>query len=350
MLLLSLSFAVLITAFTACLLLVPFVIEMAKSRFLLDIPDGRKQHREAVPSFGGIAVFISTVFSFFLWSDLRGSEEVILTFLGMSALFFMGLIDDLIELGAWKKITIQLIISLIIAFGGIKITHLHGILGVEEIPVYIQYLMTVFFILCLTNAYNLIDGIDGLAGGIGLITAFGFGVLFYILGITSYSLIAFALVGSLMGFLRFNLQPAKIFMGDTGSMSVGVLLSIMAIQLLEASSDLSGYVEINSFFPAFVIALFIVPLLDVGQVMLVRIIHGHSPFRPDTRHIHYMLLRRGMSHGEATLTLYGSTLVFIGIFTVGFWLELPHIPILCIALSIAALCIFILYLEDRRFF
>ena len=226
---------------------------------------------------------------------------------------------------------------------------MHGIFGLGEIAVFFQYLLTVLFIVGLTNAYNLIDGIDGLAGGIALIASFGFGILFYILNLSSYSLAAFALAGSLLGFLRFNFSPAKIFMGDTGSLSVGILLAILAIKLLETTSALSGFVEVNSFFPVFVFALIIVPILDVSQVILVRIMSGRSPFSPDRGHIHHMLLRRGMSHKEAALSLYGGTLAFIGIFSVGFWLGLSHFQTLCIALGFAAISIYFLHMEDKRF-
>ena len=346
---LFLSLVVFITAFVACLFLIPVVIETAQSKSLFDVPNGRKQHKQPIPPLGGIAIFISMVVSFFLWSDLQGMAEAKFAFLGMLVLFFMGLKDDLVEIEARKKFIIQISLASLIAFGGIRITHLHGIFGLDEIPVVFQYALTVLFIVGLTNAYNLIDGIDGLAGGIALIASFGFGILFFALDIKSYSLASFALAGSLLGFLRFNFSPAKIFMGDTGSLSVGILLAILSIQLLETTSALSGFVHVNSFFPVLVFALIIVPILDVSQVMLVRIMSGRSPFSPDRGHIHHMLLRRGMSHRQAALALYGGTLAFIGVFSLGFWIGLSHFQTLCIALGFAALSIYYLHMEDRSY-
>lgn len=311
-----------LTAFLAAFKLIPIIIDLAIEKALVDIPQGRKQHKTPTPALGGIAIFIGMIISFFLWSDFAEMAELQYTIVAMIILFFIGLKDDLSEINANYKFLIQIGLAFIIALGGLRISSMHGLLGIGEIPPIFQYVLTIVFIVGLTNAYNMIDGIDGLAGGIALIASLSIGSALFILGDPVYGTLALALSGSLLGFLWFNFSPAKIFMGDTGSLSIGVLLGVLSIRFLESSHVLAGFTSFNSFGPVLIFSALMVPFIDVVQVIITRKLEGNPIFSPDRNHLHHLLLRAGLSHRRAALTLYALTLLCIGLTVSSLWLGL----------------------------
>ncbi|MEL6251113.1 MAG: MraY family glycosyltransferase [Bacteroidota bacterium] len=336
-----------LTAFVLCYKIIPVIIEVAREKKLFDLPDHRKQHTTPVPPLGGVAILISLAFAFFLFADLGQSPELKLGFIGVLIIFFMGLKDDLLEMDATQKFLIQIAMAALAAHGGIRITHLHNILGLESLSLPAQYIISIFAIVGLANAFNLIDGIDGLAGGLSSICFLGLGLIFSSLGLYTYSLLAFTGLGATLAFLKYNFSPAKIFMGDAGSLSLGFIIAIMCIKLVQSTAVLSGFVSINSLFVSFVFSLIIIPVADVSQVMINRILHGRSPFDPDRGHIHHILLRLGLSHKQAAIVLWGNSLFFFSVCLGAFFLSFSPGLALGGILIYAYTAVMVLHWKDR---
>jgi UDP-N-acetylmuramyl pentapeptide phosphotransferase/UDP-N-acetylglucosamine-1-phosphate transferase len=204
--------------------------------------------------------------------------------------------DDLNDLRARNKFVIQLALALLIAFSGVRITSLNGILGIEE-PITAQYTLTVVAIAGITNSFNLIDGIDGLAGGLGFMSLVILGLFLTLGGDINIALIAFALAGGLLGFLYYNFNPARIFMGDTGSLVLGFVIAVLTVRLIQVNTTSSFNLLLNA--PAFGLSLVLIPVFDTLRVFSLRIWSGKSPFNADKTHIHHLLTNNGWSHNFA---------------------------------------------------
>jgi UDP-N-acetylmuramyl pentapeptide phosphotransferase/UDP-N-acetylglucosamine-1-phosphate transferase len=229
-------------------------------------------------------------------------------------LFMIGLKDDIIGLGPGIKFVAQFVSALIVAMiANIRIADLHGIFGIYDMPYYASVILTIFFIVGIVNAFNLIDGIDGLAGSIGLVLCVVFGVLFYKSGDLGWSYLATSLAGALLGFLFFNVTPARIFMGDSGSLLLGFVAAVLSIKFMNVSlteNVMAGPFKITSGL-GLVSAILIIPVFDTLRVFTLRIIRGKSPFTADSNHIHHRLLSLGLSHVQATLVLASVNVVFV---------------------------------------
>jgi UDP-N-acetylmuramyl pentapeptide phosphotransferase/UDP-N-acetylglucosamine-1-phosphate transferase len=261
---------------------------------------------------GGLAIFAGVVFSYTFWSTGLENTPTQYIISAIIVMFFIGIKDDIVELTAHKKLYGQLFAAIIIVlFADIRITSLYGIFGIYQIPYWMSVLLSMFTILVIVNAYNLIDGIDGLAGGVGAISSFTFGLWFYNYNQIGLCILAFALFSSLLAFLVYNFSPANIFMGDTGSLVVGLILSVLTIYFVEMSFEALPYAFPFRSSPAMAIAILIIPLMDTLRIFVVRIRNGRSPFQADRNHIHHQLLDLGLSHREAALTLYLVNIGFI---------------------------------------
>jgi UDP-N-acetylmuramyl pentapeptide phosphotransferase/UDP-N-acetylglucosamine-1-phosphate transferase len=245
-------------------------------------------------------------------------------------IFFLGIKDDILILSATKKFIGQLVAAgIVIKFGGIQITNMYGFLGMHELSHTTSVLLTLFTIVVITNSFNLIDGVDGLAGCLGLLTSAIFGYYFYKTGLVLYSLMAFSLSGSLVAFLIYNFSPAKIFMGDTGSLLIGLLNSIFVIKFISIADTPSFGFPLESA-PAIGFAILIVPLFDTLRVVGIRIINRRSPFSPDRNHIHHFLLDLGLSHKMITITCLSANLIFIAL---AYFLRFTGTTMVILALS-----------------
>ena len=306
--LLSGGLAFLITFFS-----IPVIIEVAKDKKLFDEPDERKVHHAVIPTLGGLGIFAG-----FIVASLLGVPSTVppvfqYFIAAIMVIFFLGIKDDILILSASKKFIGQLVAAgIIIKFGGIQISNMHGFLGMHVIPHTASILLTVFTIVVITNSFNLIDGVDGLAGSLGLLTSSIFGIYFLATSQLMYAVMAFSLVGSLLAFLIYNFSPAKIFMGDTGSLIIGLLNSIFVIKFIAVAGDPSLGLPLQSA-PAIGFAILIVPLFDTLRVVAIRIISRRSPFSPDRNHIHHFLLELGMSHRGISLTAITGNIVFIAL-------------------------------------
>ncbi len=322
----------LITSFSITFVAIPSIIKVARMKHLFDEPDERKSHKQSIPTLGGVALFAGIIFAFTFWSAESSYQSRQYIIAALIIMFFIGIKDDIIPLSPIKKFIGQLVSAgIIVFFAKLRLTNMVGILGFHEIPDNISYILTMFTILVIINAYNLIDGIDGLAAGIGIIASFSFGVVLYMVENTVLATLSFALCGSLLAFLYFNLSPAKIFMGDTGSLVVGLILSILAINFIEAgissnrtSEELTMFlqkhfnidnlnIDISTSAPAIAIGILIVPLFDTFRVFFFRIIRRSSPFKPDRNHIHHKIIALGLNHRKASLILYSVNILIIAL-------------------------------------
>lgn len=302
-----------ITSFLVIIFAIPSIITVAKLIGLYDKPEERKIHTLKIPRLGGLAIFISFALSVLVWADFSEIDGIQYIEAAMVLLFFSGLKDDIIILSPWKKLMTQIVAAgLVTSLTQIRITDFYGIFGIHEISLWISIPLSIFTIIVITNSFNLIDGVDGLAGSLGLVMSLTFAFCFYVNGNLSWSMMAFALSGSLMGFLFFNINPAKIFMGDAGSLTVGFLLAIFAIFFIESNSPFYpiSNLKITSA-PGIAIAILVVPLYDTLRVFIVRATKKRSPFKADKNHLHHWLIKIGMSHKQVSLCLTGVNILFI---------------------------------------
>ncbi|HTF29523.1 MAG TPA: MraY family glycosyltransferase, partial [Flavitalea sp.] len=226
-------------------------------------------------------------------------------------IFFLGVKDDILIISPIKKFIGQVLATFLIIYkGGVQIKSMHGFLGIYELPDMFSLLLTYFTIIVIINSFNLIDGIDGLAGSLGLMASTIFGFYFLKIDLYSYSILAFATAGSVAAFLIFNFQPAKIFMGDTGSMLIGLINAILVVKFINVADIGETSFPIEAA-PAIGFSILMVPLLDTLRVFAIRIVNRRSPFSPDRNHVHHLLLDKGLSHRAITLTLVSLNFAFI---------------------------------------
>jgi UDP-N-acetylmuramyl pentapeptide phosphotransferase/UDP-N-acetylglucosamine-1-phosphate transferase len=225
-----------------------------------------------------------------------------------------GLKDDIVGLSPLIKFVAQFTSAFIVAMvANLRIADLHGIIGVNEMPYYASITLTVFFIVGIVNAFNLIDGIDGLAGSLGVIFSLLYAYMFYRAGEMGWSYLSLSLTGALIGFLFFNVTPAKIFMGDSGSLVLGFVAAVLSIKFMgvSAKSDIMvGTTHITSV-AGLVVSILIIPIFDTLRVFTLRILRNTSPFTADSNHLHHRLLFLGLSHVQATLVLAVVNVMFI---------------------------------------
>ena len=251
----------------------------------------------------------------------------------MLIIFFIGIIDDLISLSPTKKLVGQLLaITIMIYFNDLRITSMYGVFAVHELPYWISVGLTVFTMIVITNAYNIIDGLDGLAASVGVVISLAFGTLFYFTKQYEFALLSWALGASLMAFLRYNFYPAKIFMGDTGSLVIGFLFSVFAVKIVDSTIAV-GEFDFDTKGSALAIAILIIPLFDALRVFVIRVLNSKNPLSPDRNHIHHNLSDLVFGHRRTTLYISVANVYFI--LLIIFLRDLGINYILLIILSIA---------------
>ena len=300
-------------SFVITFLAIPAIIKIAEQKKLYDLPDGRKLHTRPIASLGGVGIFGGFFIASILAIPAAINPEFQYFFAAATVIFFLGIKDDMLVLSANKKFLGQVIATgILIHFGDIRITSMHGLLGITDIPLAISYLLSYISIIVIINAFNLIDGVDGLAGTLGLLTMTIFGSYFFMANMIAYSILAFSLAGSLLAFLLFNYNPAKIFMGDSGSLILGLVNAILVIKFITiADNRSSGYFMESSLAIGF--SILMVPLTDTLRVFSMRIFKGRSPFSADREHIHHLLLDRGLNHKYVTLCCVSLNIMFIAV-------------------------------------
>lgn len=303
-----LSFSI---SFFLTFIAIPKIIRVSYRKQLMDVPGNRSSHVRKVPRLGGVAIYFAIMVVTSIFSPEMLFKVVFFTS-ALVLLFFIGLMDDLLVVAPRKKLIAQIVSALAIVLGsGVRIESFFGLFGIYEIPFWISVTLTCFIIILIINSYNLIDGIDGLASGVGILISLCFVFIFFRLYDYSMGFLAIAILGSLLAFLYFNLSDQyKIFMGDTGSMVVGFLIAFMAIKFLSLSS-MPWVMMKNS--PVVAIAILIVPLIDTLSVIIIRLMKRKSPFTADQNHIHHRILRLGFTHVQTTLIICFANVVLIAL-------------------------------------
>ncbi len=312
--------------------IIPIIYLISYKKRLFDPVDKRKIHGSIIPRLGGVAfapiqcclmtlaVMIFHKYNFL--NDLHlDTGEILPMFLllttGLVVLFVVGITDDLIGMNYKCKFVAQLIVALLLPFSGLWINDLYGILSIHALPAWIGMPLTVFIVMLIINAINLIDGIDGLCSGLIMVSCFIFGVLFAISDAWLHAIFAFVTTGFLIPFWHFNVFGAskrkrRIFMGDTGSMTLGFSIAFLAISFSMNNQAIKPFSQ-----GAIISALMtlIVPVLDVARVIFERLSNGQSAFEPDRRHIHHKLLELGLSD-RATMACIILLALFFSLFNI----------------------------------
>ncbi|WP_279326140.1 MraY family glycosyltransferase [Bacillus sp. FJAT-47783] len=280
---------------------VPFVIKLAKSIGAVDKPNNRKVHNKPIPRIGGLAIYMAFCVGFVFISMFASLNYSIL--LAATVIVITGFIDDKFQVKPWQKLFGQIIAATIVLSEGIAIEYITVPFLDESIPVnvWVALIVSLFWIVGVTNAVNLIDGLDGLASGVSIIAAISIFVMALIIGDTNVAYLSLALIGASLGFLIFNFHPAKIFMGDTGSLLLGFLLSVLSI---------IGFKQVT--FITFIIPMVIlaVPLTDTTIAIIRRKLQNKRIMDPDKNHLHHRLLDVGFSHKQAVLFIYLISILF----------------------------------------
>jgi len=303
-----------IVSFLVTYFSVPSIVNVAREKKLFDEPTRRKSHIRQIPALGGVAIFVGFTVaagSFINYSHVPSLQYILVACI---IIFFIGLKDDILIIAPIKKLIGQIVAALVLIFpGNLYFSSLHGFLSVHYISsTFFSMLLTLFVIIVIINSFNLIDGIDGLAASIGMLTTAFFGIWFFVSGNIAYSLISAALFGTLSGFFRFNVfgGKSKIFMGDSGSLIVGLIVAVQVIMFNEKNIGFTSAFSIKSA-PAVSFAVLIVPLFDTLRVFIIRISRGRSPFSADNNHLHHCLLKLGFTHVQSTLIIVFANLCFI---------------------------------------
>ena len=327
--------------------MIPQIMNFCKQKNLYDIPNARKVHKNAIPRLGGISFMPSMLLAFLIalvvMDNLTGKEHVAISlwtctfFISLILIYGVGLIDDIIGLGAKSKFAVQILAATLLPLSGLYINDLYGFLGIHEIPFWAGTLLTVFLIVFIDKAINLIDGIDGLAGGLAFLALGGFLVCFLREGLFTYSILISGLMGVLIPYLYFNIcgDPAKnrkIFMGDSGSLTLGFILGFLFVKFAMNNPNVMSYHKDGLILS---ITMLIVPMFDVVRVVLQRIRNRRPLFKADKNHIHHKLMRMGLSQHKALAAILSTALGFAGLnilMTFGLGIDLTNTLIVDIIL------------------
>lgn len=337
-------------SFIITFLAIPVVLQVAEQKKLYDIPDERKLHTRPVASLGGVGIFAGFILASLLSIQSEASAELQSFFSFFAAavvIFFLGLKDDLMILSASKKFIGQIIAaSILIHLGGIRLDSMYGLFGFEKVSEGFGLALSYLTIIVVINSFNLIDGVDGLASSLGILTMTVFGVYFAAINEQAYALLSFSLGGSLVAFMIFNHHPAKIFMGDSGSLMIGLVNAILVIKFINVAGDPAAAIRINSVV-AVGFAILIVPLLDTLRVFSIRIFNGKSPFTPDRNHVHHLLLDNGLNHPMVTFTCVALNIGFIALAWFARSLGPNYLMLIMLVLSFSGLGL-LYYRKSRR--
>lgn len=296
---------IVVFAFSLVAISIPSIIHICNKYELYDVSDlHRKTHQYSISRLGGISIFCSFIVTLLLFAGTVNFHQPNFLIISCIILFALGLKDDIYGVNFRTKFVMQALVAVIlVVFGDFKLDNFYGVFNIWEINPVFSLIISVILIVFINNSFNLIDGIDGLAGTIGSIVTLSFGVFFALINQYAFAFIAFAMFGALLGFLKYNLFPAKIFMGDTGALIIGLVCAVLAIKFIELNKFNLGSNYFYSSGPAVAVAVLIVPIFDSLRVFTIRILHKKSPFKGDDNHIHHRLNQIGFNHSQIVLIL-----------------------------------------------
>lgn len=315
---------IIISAFVSAVILgriiIPNILIISLRKRLFDVPDERKVHKRPIPRLGGVTFFPVILFSLCAFTAVRlmtghgpaetSTTDLVCEFLfltgGLTLLYIVGIADDLIGVRYRKKFLVQIISAAMFPLSGLYINNFYGLFGIYLIPAEVGIPLTMLLVVFITNAINLIDGIDGLASGLSMVALLVFGVLFVHFRMWSYAMLAFVTVGVIIPFFSYNVFGSadlgrKIFMGDTGSLTLGYILSFFVIKYCMYEPDMLLTMKTSPVLVSF--SVLMVPCLDVIRVVLRRARNKRSLFMPDKTHIHHKFLAMGFSPRRALVTI-----------------------------------------------
>ncbi len=337
-----------IVAFAVTWFVIPSIVHTSVLKNLGAVSNGRTSHKEPTPTLGGIAIFAGFLVSAVLIAGTFFDMELMYLICGMTIILFIGIKDDILVVDPWKKLIGQIIAgSIVVVYADIRIDNFYGLFGINQITYPVSVAFSVFVFLVIINGLNLIDGIDGLASGIGILASSLFGSWFRLTGNHGDAALCFSLGGALLAFFYFNVfsRKNKLFLGDTGSLLTGFLLAIFTFRILQLDQQASDAYFIKSA-PAVVVGILILPLFDTLRVFLIRILQGKSPFAADRQHIHHMLLQMGFSHIQTTIILLSVNIIFI---VLNFALQgIGILKLLLFNLGLASLLSYYLFIASRN--
>jgi len=337
-----------ITAFSLTYLAIPSIVRVAKAKHIYDEPvDQRRSHDSPVPRLGGIAIFAGVVLSVTLWTPFQVFADLQYILCALVIIFLIGFRDDVHAISALYKMIGQVFAAFILVFkANIKLTSLYGIFGIYQLPDIASIPLSIFTIIVIINAFNLIDGINGLSGSISVLISITLGLWYLLINRLEIAVLAFSLAGAVIAFLKYNVTPAKIFMGDTGSLLIGLVCSTLTIKFIELHRELPDSVYSFKAVPAVAVGILILPLFDTLRVFTMRILRGRSPMSPDRNHIHHLLIDSGLNHMQATGILVSVNLLFI--FMVFTLQGIGTLNLLLVILGFATLLSGLLFLIARK--
>ncbi|WP_379093504.1 MraY family glycosyltransferase [Pedobacter sp. UC225_65] len=284
---------------------IPSIIQTAIKYRLFDHSDShRKSHRINISRLGGVAIFCSFTITILLFATTVSYQQANFLITSCIILFGLGLKDDLYGVSPGTKFLLQLVVSLIlVVLGGFRLSSMYGVFFLWEVNMLWGSLFSIVVIIFVNNAFNLIDGVDGLAGTLGAIATLSFGIFFALAEALPYAFIAFAMFGAICGFLVFNYTPAKIFMGDTGALIIGLVSVVLAIKFIELNKVGSFPSPYFYSAPSIAVAVLLIPIFDSLRIFFIRYLHRQSPFKGDRNHIHHRLQRLGFNSYQIVITL-----------------------------------------------
>jgi len=309
-----------IGSFLLTYLTIPKIIGVVQYKRLMDDPNQRSSHKSKTPTLGGIAFFYCLIFALFFIKDRAEHMEFIYMIPGLTILFIVGLKDDLVVLSPGSKLLAQMLaVSFVLVNDSFGIESLNGFLNIYEIPYYLYIFIGGFLMLTIINSYNLIDGIDGLASIVGIVIMVIYTTIFYLSQEYFFALIAITMNACLMAFFGFNISSnKKIFMGDTGSLIVGFIISILTLKFLALEPTAYGELPFlleNA--PLIAISILIVPLFDTARVFAIRLANKRGPFSPDRNHVHHVLIDFwGLTHKQASFIIGCFNIIFVVLFII----------------------------------
>jgi len=303
-----------VSSFMTMYFVTPVIIQVVKLKRLFDKMTDRSSHSQPVPSFGGVTFFIILIISLSIAEQFFLTSRAVYLIPSTLIIFFTGLKDDMTGISAWNKIFMQFIATtMLFASPDFQITNLHGFLGISEIPHWIciplSFLVVVFYI----NAYNLIDGIDGLASSLGAMFFTFFAIVYYCLSDYMMMTVCLSMVASFIAFLRFNVSKDKrIFLGDTGSLLIGFLVAAIVINILSKDYQEGLKMTFISNLPLIIISALYIPVFDSIRVFIIRIQNRQNPFAPDRTHVHHVLLDYyQFSHRKTSFIILTTNVIII---------------------------------------
>ena len=337
--------------------MIPQIVNFCIRKKLYDIPNERKVHKNPIPRLGGISFMPSMLLAFFLalvvLDQVTGEEPITISLwtcsflVSLMLVYVVGTIDDLIGLGARTKFAVQIAAATLMPLSGLYINNLYGFLGYHEIPFWFGAPLTIFIIVFIDNAINLIDGIDGLAGGLALMALAGFLACFLREGLVTYCVLIAGLMGVLVPYLYFNIlgdpkKNRKIFMGDSGSLTLGFILGFLFVKFAMHNPNVMTYHKDGLILS---ITMLIVPMFDVVRVVIMRLRKRRPLFDADKNHIHHKLMRAGLSQHKALAAILAIALAFAAVnFAMVFFIKINFTYVLVIDI---ALFFIMNYMVDR---